>query len=200
MNKSILENAFNDGFKYELNSRPIKSVLPILEKNIIILILYNPKNKKEFEIRLYNINNIRSNNYLYKKYFSVPMEIKEDIYPNIKLYKIDYQKILLKYKYGYQKVYFTFFDIEYNENEKPINIKLINAGDISRLYNEIYDLNSFDENNIISTVYRNDFIYIFKKSEENEFFLGGKKLIQKSDGGTLKKIKEMGCGTGRNEI
>ena len=127
MKKIILDNSFNDGFKYELNSTPIKSVLPILEKNIIILILYNPKNKRECEIRLYNINNIGSNNYLYKKCFLVPIAIDGDERnPKVKLYKIDYRKILFKYKYDFHtEPFFTFFDIEYNENEKPINIIII---------------------------------------------------------------------------
>uniref|UniRef100_UPI00262CDAD8 hypothetical protein n=1 Tax=uncultured Methanobrevibacter sp. TaxID=253161 RepID=UPI00262CDAD8 len=57
------------------------------------------------------------------------------------------------------------------------------------------------ENNIISTGNENDFIYIFKKSEENDFYLWEKKVIQKHNNNkTLKIINEMENKKEQNKI
>jgi hypothetical protein len=44
-NKKIIENSFDDGLKYDLNSRPVTFCLTLPEKNLILLLLKNSRKK-----------------------------------------------------------------------------------------------------------------------------------------------------------
>ena len=99
--KKIIEKSFDDGYKYSIYSKPIKSILPIIEKQLILVLLHNRKIEYHFEFRLYNLYDIGDNNYLLSKelFISIPVIPGEDYvyYSHIKLYKIPSRSILMDY-------------------------------------------------------------------------------------------------------
>ena len=196
-----IENSFNDGFKYEFYSKPVQCILPIQEKNIILFLLHNSRNYNDFEFRLYDINNIVDNNYLCLRNFNVSfMGNKKICEYRIKLYNIDSKIILIDYAYtcyGYYhdfESFIFFLEIEFDKNNKPIDIKLLSEEkfkDINIIINDYYidDLDSFNKDSII--IFPHDIgsaFYIFKKVEENYFYLVKKMSIEK-DNNDIKKFK-----------
>ena len=197
-----IENSFNDGFKYEFYSKPVQCILPIQEKNIILFLLHNSRNYNDFEFRLYDINNIVDNNYLCLRNFNVSfMGNKKICEYRIKLYNIDSKIILIDYAYtcyGYYhdfESFIFFLEIEYDKKNKPINIKLLSEEkfkDINIIINDYYidDLDCFNKDSII--IFPHDIgsaFYIFKKVEENYFYLVKKMSIEK-DNNAIKKFKK----------
>jgi hypothetical protein len=91
--------------KYELNSKPVTFCLTLPEKNLILLLLKNSRKKNDFELRIYDINNIKCDNYLCAKNLIIVDPEKKYFYKNkIKLYRINPRIILIDYIY-----YSTFF-------------------------------------------------------------------------------------------
>ena len=83
-NIKVINNSFNDGFKHQLQSRTIKFILPIIEKNIILILLEN------FEFKVYKINDINEindNNYYLSKIFKIDVD---------KLYLLNYVTLIIK--------------------------------------------------------------------------------------------------------
>ena len=186
-NKKIIENSFDEGLKYELNSKPVTFCLTLPEKNLILLLLKNSRKKNDFELRIYDINNIKGDNYLCAKNLIIVDPEKKYFYKNkIKLYRINPEIILIDYIYYSFQIklhFFSFIEIEYDENDKPINIKLLNEEkyeEIKRGNGFFYALDLLDDNVIIFTT-KNDRAFIFKKDEENYFYLDKKIYIEPPD-------------------
>ena len=183
-NKKIIENSFDDGLKYKLNSKLVKFCLSLPEKNLILLLLQNSRKKNDFELRIYDINNIKGDNYLCAKNLIIvdPEKKYNDDY-QIKLYRINPEIILIDYLYFAYRIkqhFFSFIEIEYDKNDKPINIKLLNEEkyeEIKKGNNFFYDLGLLDDNVIIFTS-KTDSVFIFKKDEENIFYLDKKIYIE----------------------
>ena len=186
-NKKIIENSFDDGLKYKLNSKLVKFCLSLPEKNLILLLLQNSRKKNDFELRIYDINNIKGDNYLCAKNLIIvdPEKKYNDDY-QIKLYRINPEIILIDYLYFAYRIkqhFFSFIEIEYDKNDKPINIKLLNEEkyeEIKKGNNFFYDLGLLDDNVIIFTS-KTDLVFIFKKDEENNFYLDKKIYIEPPD-------------------
>ena len=186
-NKKIIENSFDDGLKYELNSRLVKFCLILPEKNLILLLLQNSRKKNDFELRIYDINNIKGDNYFCARNLIIVDSEKKYANKNkIKLYRINPEIILIDYIYYTSWIkhhFFSFIEIVYDENDKPMNIKLLNEEkyeEIKRGNDFFYDLDLLDDNVIIFTS-RNDMAFIFKKDEENYFYLDKKIYIEPPD-------------------
>ena len=186
-NNKIIENSFDDGLKYELNSRLVQFCLTLPEKNLILLLLQNSLKKNDFELRIYDINNIKGDNYFYaRNLIIVDHEKKYDDDYIIKLYRINSEIILVDYLYFKFKIkqhFFSFIEIEYDENDKPINIKKLNKEKYKKINDGndfFYDLGLLDDNVIIFTT-KSEFVFIFKKDEENNFYLDKKICIYPHD-------------------
>lgn len=186
-NKKIIENSFDDGLKYELNSRLVKFCLILPEKNLILLLLQNSRKKNDFELRIYDINNIKGDNYFCARNLIIVDSEKKYANKNkIKLYRINPEIILIDYIYYTSWIkhhFFSFIEIVYDENDKPMNIKLLNEEkyeEIKRGNDFFYDLDLLDDNVIIFTS-RIDMAFIFKKDEENYFYLDKKIYIEPPD-------------------
>ena len=186
-NKKIIENSFDDGLKYELNSRLVKFCLILPEKNLILLLLQNSRKKNDFELRIYDINNIKGDNYFCARNLIIVDSEKKYFYKNkIKLYRINPEIILIDYIYYTSWIkhhFFSFIEIVYDENDKPMNIKLLNEEkyeEIKRGNGFFYALDLLDDNVIIFTT-KNDRAFIFKKDEENNFYLDKKIYIEPPD-------------------
>ena len=145
---------------------------------------------------MYNINDIKDNNYLCLRNLNVLIPDNKNIwYYIIKLYNIDSKIILIDY-YSYQsgidKHFIYFIEIEYDKNNKPINIKLISEEkykDITIIINDIYDLDCFNEDSIIfigNGNYSSTSVFIFRKIEENYFYLVKKMFIEKNNNAFIK--------------
>ena len=189
-----IENSFNDGFNYEFYSKSVQCILPIQDKKIILFLLHDSRNKNDFEFRLYDINNIKDNNYLCLQNFSIQFPDDKNILKYIiKLYNIDSKIILIDYFYNFEEHFIYFIEIEYDKNNKPINIKLLSKEkykDINIIINDICDLDCFNEDSIIfigKAKYSSTSIFIFRKIEENNFYLVKKMFIEKNNN-TFKKI------------
>ena len=176
-NKKIIENSFDDGLKYDLNSRLVKFCLTLPEKNLILLLLKNSRKKNDFELRIYDINNIKGDNYFCARNLIIVDSEKKYANKNkIKLYRINPEIILIDYIYYTSWIkhhFFSFIEIVYDENDKPMNIKLLNEEkyeEIKRGNGFFYALDLLDDNVIIFTT-KNDMAFIFKKDEENNFYL-----------------------------
>ena len=186
-NKKIIENSFDDGLKYELNSRLVKFCLILPEKNLILLLLQNSRKKNDFELRIYDINNIKGDNYFCARNLIIVDSEKKYANKNkIKLYRINPEIILIDYIYYTSWIkhhFFSFIEIVYDENDKPMNIKLLNEEkyeEIKRGNGFFYALDLLDDNVIIFTT-KNDRAFIFKKDEENYFYLDKKIYIEPPD-------------------
>ena len=93
--KKIIEKSFDDGYKYSIYSKPIRSILPIIEKELILVLLHNRKIEYHFEFRLYNLNDIGDNNYLLSKEIFISVPVEDYVYySHIKLYKINSRLII----------------------------------------------------------------------------------------------------------
>ena len=83
----------------KFHSRCIESINPIIEKNILIILYQISVN--EIEFGFYDMYDIQDNNYIYFQKIKLNFDIRNDIiYQDIKIYKIDFQLILLLYKYN----------------------------------------------------------------------------------------------------
>ena len=138
-------------------------------------------------MRIYDINNIKGDNYFYaRNLIIVDHEKKYDDDYIIKLYRINSEIILVDYLYFKFKIkqhFFSFIEIEYDENDKPINIKKLNKEKYKKINDGndfFYDLGLLDDNVIIFTT-KSDFAFIFKKDEENNFYLDKKICIYPHD-------------------
>ena len=184
--KKIIEKSFDDGYKYSIYSNPIKSILPIIEKELILVLLHNRTKEYHFEFRLYNLYDIGDNNYLLSQeiFIDIP-DVDYVYYSQIKLYKINSRLILIDYCTNENThLNLSFLEIEYNENNKPINIKLLSEKkylNINEIKDSIYSLDCFDENKIIVTTTTENSFFVFKKNDENEFYLDNKTNIQRID-------------------
>ena len=82
--KKIIEKSFDDGYKYSIYSKPIKSILPIIEKELILVLLIRKieyrKIEYHFEFRLYNLNDIGDNNYLLSQELFIPIPVENYLY------------------------------------------------------------------------------------------------------------------------
>ena len=92
-------------------------------------------------------------------------------------YNIDDKIIFIrnnkKYNYYRSKIYLFCIKIEYDNNNKPINMKLLSKEKYIRIKEieyEIEDIECIDENKILFTCNKN-FAQVFKKNKENQFFL-----------------------------
>ena len=164
--KKIIEKSFDDGYKYSIYSNPIKSILPIIEKELILVLLHNRKIEYHFEFRLYNLNDIGDNNYLLSQeiFIDIP-DVDYVYYSQIKLYKINSRLILIDYCTNKNThLNLSFLEIEYDENNKPINIKLLSEKkylNINEIKDSIYSLDCFDENKIIVTTTTGNSFFVF---------------------------------------
>ena len=163
----FVKSSFNDGYLYEMNySRKIIYILPIISKNIILIILEN------YEFRIYNnnINDLIDNNNdncicsinLYKQFENICHKISC-------LYNLDNKIILIKSN----DFHLFFLEIVYDINNKPINMKLLNEekyNSIFEIEEKIEGLSCIDEDKILFTCDKN-VAQIFKKNDENQFFL-----------------------------
>jgi len=163
----FVKSSFNDGYLYEMNySRKIIYILPIISKNIILIILEN------YEFRIYNnnINDLIDNNNdncicsinLYKQFENICHKISC-------LYNLDNKLILIMFN----DFHLFFLEIVYDINNKPINMKLLNEekyNSIFEIEEKIEGLSCIDEDKILFTCDKN-VAQIFKKNDENEFFL-----------------------------
>ena len=140
----------------------------IIEKQLILVLLHNRKIEYHFEFRLYNLNDIGDNNYLLSQELFITIPDVDYIYiPQIKLYKINSQLILFDYCANKRHhLNLSFLEIEYDENNKPINIKLLSEEkylNINEIKDSIYSLDCFDENKIIVTIKSIKSFFVFKK-------------------------------------
>ena len=189
--RKIVENSFDDGFKLRRNSKPINNILPIIEKKMILVLLHNSLDEYNLEFRLYNINEINNNNLLLSQniFIFIPNNARRKSLSHITLQKINSQIILIKYNIHdiekeIHRLNLSFLEIEYDENNKPINMQLLTEEkylNISAIKKNIYDLDCFDENKVICTIKKDNRALVFQKNEENEFYLENEIYIDKAD-------------------
>ena len=163
----FVKSSFNNGCLYEMNSsRKIVYILPIISKNILLIILEN------YEFRIYNnnINDLIDNNNdncicsinLYREFENISHKISC-------LYNLDNKIILINFNY----FHLFFLEIVYDINNKPINMKLLDEekyNSIFEIEKKIEDISCIDEDKILFTCDKN-VAQIFKKNDENQFFL-----------------------------
>lgn len=171
-NEKLINMAKNNG-TLKLHSLNINCIYPIIEKNIII-IAYQI-DEKEIEFRFYDIYDIQDNNYIYLQKIKLNFEMNNIIEKGIKIYKIDFQLLLLLFTYneGGANYYNIFLvEIKYDKNHKPININLLDEDkykDIKNIIKKVKDFSIINNDNIIFTTRNSDKVYIFNKNKENQF-------------------------------
>ena len=164
----LINNSFDGGFKHKFYTRKIRYVLPIKEKNIILILLNRD------ELRIYKYNDIKDNNY----YLSKDLDIIYHVV--IELYNIDNKIILIEERERKPYVYDThgynhlsFIEIVYDRNNKPIDIKPLDKEkyeDISELNKKYYSFDLLDKKKMIFTD-KNNIAYVIHKNNDNNFFL-----------------------------
>ena len=162
----LINNSLDFGFKHEFYTRKISFILPIKEKNIVLILLNGD------ELRIYKLNDIKDNNY----YVTKDLDIIHGY--AIKLYNIDNKIILIGgkvYSYDTHEFYhhLSFIEIVYDRNNKPIDIKLLDKEkyeDISELYQKAYSFDLLDEEKMIFTD-KDNHAYVIQKNKYNNFFL-----------------------------
>ena len=163
-NIKLINNSIDGGFKHQLHSRTIIFILPIKEKNIILILF------EKFELRIYKLDNINDSNYYLSKILNIFDGNDKIGIESIELYNIDNKIILIIDKHFN---HLSLIEIVYDKSNKPIDINFLDKEkykEISELNKNFYSFDLIDEDKIIFTDQNNN-AYIFQKNKENQFFL-----------------------------